>query len=435
MYVLPSDGTDRALDTNGTLEASTANWETWLRGQTGGPGLRLDTYQGSLDITFYRAAETDAQLAANGAFVRDAIERELRAAGLIQPHKLYAVYYDGTNTTACGSGGWPPSLAGAVGAVYIPSTFWNTVGDPCYDPSASLAGLALMDLAMLHEMLHLMGFVPTCATHSTGNGHVSDSPTDLMYAGPDNWYPSVLDVGHDDYFDAHIPGCPDFSNSPYLEGNDPFALTTSVISTGGQGTISSDPIGIDCPASCTTTFDQPTSVTFTAHPALGSRFAGWSGACTNTDLSCTITIDAAKSISASFAIQQTPPGPLLPARTTMQLHSATSGPRVVTRGQQLALTIRWKNGRAIATSVVVCATLPTRLVLVKARGARARERQACWNTLSVSPGTTLSFAIVARVRARARAGSASIVTTASAANAAAIRTVTLVHIRIRHPAT
>src|SRR5664279_1711946 len=47
VYVVPSDGTDRALDTNGTLAASTTNWETWLRGQTGGLGLRLDTYQGS----------------------------------------------------------------------------------------------------------------------------------------------------------------------------------------------------------------------------------------------------------------------------------------------------------------------------------------------------------------------------------------------------
>jgi hypothetical protein len=69
---------------------------------------------------------------------------------------------------------------------------------------------------MLHELLHTIGFVPTCAPHFTRAGHVSDSNHDLMYAGDQPWYPSVLDYGHDDYFDAHIPGCPDVSDSPLL---------------------------------------------------------------------------------------------------------------------------------------------------------------------------------------------------------------------------
>jgi len=46
MYVVPADGTDRALDTNGTIAASVANRDGWLRGQTGGRGLRLDTFGG-----------------------------------------------------------------------------------------------------------------------------------------------------------------------------------------------------------------------------------------------------------------------------------------------------------------------------------------------------------------------------------------------------
>jgi uncharacterized protein involved in high-affinity Fe2+ transport len=38
VYVVPADGTDRGLDTNGTIAASVDNWETWLRGQTGAAG-------------------------------------------------------------------------------------------------------------------------------------------------------------------------------------------------------------------------------------------------------------------------------------------------------------------------------------------------------------------------------------------------------------
>jgi hypothetical protein len=64
-----------------------------------------------------------------------------------------------------------------------------------------------LDYTMLHELMHALGFVPTCAPHFTLAGHVSDSPNDLMYAGSLPWNPTTLDVGHDDYFDGHVPGC------------------------------------------------------------------------------------------------------------------------------------------------------------------------------------------------------------------------------------
>ena len=66
LYVLPSDATDRRLDTNGTIAASVANWQRWLRGQTFNNGLRLDTSAGGLDVTFVRLGRTDAQLASRG---------------------------------------------------------------------------------------------------------------------------------------------------------------------------------------------------------------------------------------------------------------------------------------------------------------------------------------------------------------------------------
>jgi hypothetical protein len=58
---------------------------------------------------------------------------------------------------------------------------------------------------MIHEIMHALGFVPTCAPHQTLAGHVSDSPNDVMYAGGAPWAPSTLDVGHDDYYTPTSP--------------------------------------------------------------------------------------------------------------------------------------------------------------------------------------------------------------------------------------
>ena len=63
-------------------------------------------------------------------------------------------------------------------------------------------GPQIMDFAMLHEVLHTMGFVPTCAAHHTRSGHVFDNPRDIMFVGDEPWRPAILDVGQDDYYHA-----------------------------------------------------------------------------------------------------------------------------------------------------------------------------------------------------------------------------------------
>jgi Divergent InlB B-repeat domain len=314
LYVVPSDGADRGYDTDGTVAASVANWQGWFRGQTRGPGLRLDTSGGELDVTFRRLSQTDAQLAARGVFIRDAIEQELKAAGFNQSGKIYAVYYDGSSTAACGGGAWPPTLPGNVGAVYLRATFG--AGFPCYDATQSRAGLQLMDFAVLHEVLHTMGFVPTCAPRHTRAGHVSDSPSDLMYAGDQPWQPSALDVGNDDYYHAHRPGCLELAESLYLESNEPPAppappappdpeepepttvrLRASVV---GPGRVRSTPSGIVCPRRCMTAFARGARVTLRATPAKRARFVGWNGACKGRSSVCRVQLTADRAVRARF---------------------------------------------------------------------------------------------------------------------------------------
>src|SRR5579862_7121271 len=81
IYVIPSDGTDRQLDTNGTIEQTVNSWNQWLASQSDGlGGFRLDTYQGSLDVTFFRDPHTDAQLAATDPYIRDNLQKEIGRA-------------------------------------------------------------------------------------------------------------------------------------------------------------------------------------------------------------------------------------------------------------------------------------------------------------------------------------------------------------------
>jgi hypothetical protein len=80
--------------------------------------------------------------------------------------------------------------------------------------------------------------------------------------------------------------------------------TLMVSKTGnGAGTVTSSPAGISCGATCSSKFDAGTAVTLTAAPSAGSTFTGWGGACSGTGM-CTVTINAAASVTAMFTLQQ-----------------------------------------------------------------------------------------------------------------------------------
>ena len=149
--------------------------------------------------------------------MRDRIEAGIKAAGFNQPKKLYAVYYDGSSAFSCGGGAWPSTLVGNVGALYLH-------GMPPGAPACSETPLATSEdhpgyweFALIHEIFHVLGAVARCAPHFTLEGHVSDSPNDLMYAGDLVWEPSVLDISHDDYFDHNNAGCLDVAKSVFIQ--------------------------------------------------------------------------------------------------------------------------------------------------------------------------------------------------------------------------
>jgi uncharacterized repeat protein (TIGR02543 family) len=78
---------------------------------------------------------------------------------------------------------------------------------------------------------------------------------------------------------------------------------TVVKAGNGSGTVTSNPAGVSCGTACSNTFDVGSSVVLTAAPSVGTSFAGWSGAgCSGTG-TCTVAVNAAKTVTANFALQ------------------------------------------------------------------------------------------------------------------------------------
>jgi len=71
-----------------------------------------------------------------------------------------------------------------------------------------------------------------------------------------------------------------------------YTLTVSTAGTG-TGTVTNSPSG--------TSFSAGTSVTLTATPGRSSVFSGWSGACSGTSRTCTITMNSNASVTATFS--------------------------------------------------------------------------------------------------------------------------------------
>ncbi len=90
----------------------------------------------------------------------------------------------------------------------------------------------------------------------------------------------------------------------------------------GSGAVTSNPAGITCGADCTQKYAKGTQVTLTATPAQDSTFAGWSGGgCSGTG-ACTVTMNAIKTVTATFTLK--------PVQYTLTVTKSGSGSGAVT---------------------------------------------------------------------------------------------------------
>ncbi len=104
--------------------------------------------------------------------------------------------------------------------------------------------------------------------------------------------------------------------------NPPPNQTLTVTKSGtGSGTIMSNPLGINCGATCNFAFPYNTNVILTAQATAPSTFDGWSGAgCSGTGI-CSVSMTSSQSVVATFN---------LPATQTLTVNKSGTGSGTVT---------------------------------------------------------------------------------------------------------
>ena len=79
------------------------------------------------------------------------------------------------------------------------------------------------------------------------------------------------------------------------------AMHTLNVLRFGNGTVTSDPAGIQCGATCSSLFASDTPFTLVAAPDSGCSFAGWAGECTGLNQTCTLALQQTTTLSAFFS--------------------------------------------------------------------------------------------------------------------------------------
>jgi Divergent InlB B-repeat domain len=303
VVALPSDAPDSFADDANRVADDVASMTAWWQGQDPTRIPRFDTavFPGGtcLDISFVRlSAPSSTYSLADGAAPSTfgLVRSELITAGLVDPFKRYLVYVDGVGSPdddVCGTGAGQFQLGPAYAVVWMKA---------CGVPTDTVA---------THELLHALGALPsgapnacTAATDPFGvadPGHPCDSPTDILYpvTAGDPLTSYVLDFNHDDYY-GHSGTWIDIQDSRWLHVLATPQASLTVGLTGGPGSVQSDLPGVDCTATCTTRWDQGTTVDLIALPGDASRFVGWQGAGCSGTADCVLSLSSAQAVTAVF---------------------------------------------------------------------------------------------------------------------------------------
>ncbi len=161
-----------------------------------------------------------------------------------------------------------------------------------------------------------------------------------------------------------------------------YTLTTSVGGTGA-GTITSNPVGINCGATCAATFDHGTMVALTATAGGTSAFSGWTGACTGVG-ACVVTMDQARTVGATFTVNQVA---LTVSKTGTGSGTVTSTPAGIACGA--TCTAPFNAG----TSITLAATADAGSTFAGWSGGGCSGLGACAVTLAASTTVTATFTL------------------------------------------
>ncbi|MCC6176899.1 MAG: hypothetical protein IT305_16440 [Chloroflexi bacterium] len=288
---------------------------------------------------------------------------------------------------------------------------------------------AVSNLSVAHELGHIMGAEHDWATTPDGDpddynrGYIDSDHawrTVMSYPQPCGSCPRLPYFSNPDMLhDGRPMGVP----AGYYHGADnrtvlndsrmtvanfrssrPASWGLTVSSTAG-GSVVSVPAGIACGGSCTASYPSGTTVTLTATPLAGQRFAGWGGACSGTG-ACSVVMTADRTVSATFA----PIAPILAV-------TLSDGPDPLEAGSDLTYTLTVKNAGSIPIagtgSVTLALSAPIQYVRSSAtpslagsckgeggaslqEGGRTSIVSCTWTGLALDPGASQPVTVVVR---------------------------------------
>jgi hypothetical protein len=162
-----------------------------------------------------------------------------------------------------------------------------------------------------------------------------------MYAGELPWYPSVLDIGRDDYFKHNNPGCLDLANSPYMTPMTPSTTISGLFPTGagaGGGPFTLTVNGANFDNGATIIFNgKSRSTTFVSATQLTVRIEASDIAATGLYPVTVINPSGAASQTATFTVT-----------SALRIDSMTPSAGRASGGQQIRLMGRFADLSSVA---------------------------------------------------------------------------------------
>ncbi|CAK0752417.1 conserved exported hypothetical protein [Gammaproteobacteria bacterium] len=293
---------------------------------------------------------------------------------------------DGTVTDGCTGLMW---AACSVGQTYIAGTCTGTVSSMAWSKAlvaaknSTLANYSDWRLPNIKELISLVDY--SSFDPSIDVNYFPNTPSEYF------WSASAFAYDSDDAWDVYFydgNAHDDDKNGAFQvrlvragQSFDFLAFNLNIAKLGtGSGTVTSNPTGINCGSDCSENYANGTSVTLTATAETGSTFAGWSGGgCSGTG-TCTVTMNATTTVTATF-------DPSVYSLNVVKSGNGTvsSTPAGITCGTDCS------ENYAPGTNVTLKATPSTGSIFKKWSGACTVTSTSCVVIMDTNKTTTANF--------------------------------------------
>jgi hypothetical protein len=175
--------------------------------------------------------------------------------------------------------------------------------------------------------------------------------------------------------------------------------TLTVTKAGtGSGTVTSTPAGISCGSDCTENYADGTTVSLTAAAATGSTFAGWSGGVCSGTSTCSVSMTAARAVTATFTSLQ---------RTLTVTKAGTGSGTVTSVPAGIACGSDCTENYADGTAVTLTAAAATGSTFAGWSGGVCSGTSTCSVSMTAARAVTATFTSLQRTLTVTKAGTGS----------------------------